>query len=87
MGEHVRQDCVRVRLGGAVQVVLIKPKLKAPGIKLLKVRFDEVLSSFAFNFNLCRYASGLLYLWTARPSPLRSATSLFAHRAPVHPVP
>jgi len=29
--------------------------LKAPGIMLLKLRYDEPVSSFAFNFNLRRY--------------------------------
>jgi len=38
-----------------VQVDPLKPTLKAPGTKRLKVEFDELLSSFAFNFNLRRY--------------------------------
>jgi len=33
----------------------MKPTLKAPGSKRLKLWFDEPLSSFAFNFNLRRY--------------------------------
>ena len=33
----------------------IKPQLKAPGTKRLKLKYDELLSSFAFNFNLRRY--------------------------------
>jgi len=33
----------------------MKPTLKAPGTKLLKLKFDQPLSSFAFKFNLHRY--------------------------------
>jgi len=33
----------------------MKSVLKAPGIKLLKVKYDEPLSNFAFNFNLRHY--------------------------------
>jgi hypothetical protein len=33
----------------------MKPILKAPRAKRLKLRFDKLLSSFAFNFNLRRY--------------------------------
>jgi len=39
-----------------VQVVHIKPVLKAPGYILLKLRYDEQLSNFGFNFNLRRYS-------------------------------
>jgi len=42
--------------GRAVQVDPIKPTLKAPGIELLKLKFDESLSNFGFNFNLRRYS-------------------------------
>ena len=35
----------------------MKPVLKAPGTMLLKLRYDEPLSNFAFNFNLRRYIS------------------------------
>jgi len=38
-----------------VQVVPIKPTLKAPGSKRLKLNYDVPLSDFAFNFNLRRY--------------------------------
>ena len=41
--------------GRAVQVDPIKPTLKAPGTKRLKLKYDELLSSFAFKFNLRRY--------------------------------
>jgi hypothetical protein len=33
----------------------VKPKLKAPGTKRLKLKYDEPLSNFAFKFNLRRY--------------------------------
>jgi len=41
-----------------VQVDHIKPKLKAPGTKRLKLKCYELLSSFAFTFNLRRYTMG-----------------------------
>jgi hypothetical protein len=44
--------------GWAVQVAPIKPNLKPPGIKRLKVHHDEVLSNFGFKFNLRRYTMG-----------------------------
>ena len=33
----------------------MKPKLKAPGTKLLKLKYDEALSNFAFKINLRLY--------------------------------
>ena len=41
-----------------MQVDPINPKLKQPGIKRLKLKCDELLSSFAFKFNLRRYNEG-----------------------------
>ena len=38
-----------------MQVNPVKPTLKAPRTKRLKVKCDEPLSNFAFNFNLRRY--------------------------------
>jgi hypothetical protein len=38
-----------------VQVPPIKPTLKAPGIKGLKLRCDDPPSNFAFKFNFRRY--------------------------------
>ena len=40
-----------------MQVDSIKPTLKAPGIKRLKLKYDEPLSNFAFKFNLRRYSA------------------------------
>jgi len=41
-----------------VQVGPIKPTLKAPGTKRLKLKCDGLLLSFAFKFNLRRYTMG-----------------------------
>ena len=38
-----------------MQIDPIKPALTAPGTKRLKLKYDEPLSNFAFNFNLRRY--------------------------------
>ena len=45
--------------GKAVQVDPIKPTSKEPGIELLQLKYEQVLSSFAFKFNLRRYTVGL----------------------------
>ena len=42
-----------------MQVDPIKPMLKPPGTKHLKLKCDGLLSSFAFKFNLRRYNQGL----------------------------
>jgi len=42
-------------LGRPVQVDPIKPMLKAPGTKRLKLKSDELLSKFTFKFNLRHY--------------------------------
>ena len=39
-----------------MQVDPIKPTLKVPETKRLKLKYDEPLSSFAFHFNLRRYS-------------------------------
>jgi len=41
-----------------VQVDPIKPTLKAPGIKLSKLKYGKPLSKSAFKFNLRRYIKG-----------------------------
>ena len=43
--------------GRAMQVEPIKPTLKAPGIKLLKLKCDRPLSKFALKFNLRCYST------------------------------
>ena len=47
-----------------MQVDPIKPKLKLPGAKRLKLQRDEPLSNFAFNFNLRRYTVAHIVLPT-----------------------
>ena len=42
-----------------MQVDPIKPTLKVPGTKLLKLKYDKLLSNFAFKFNLCCYTEGI----------------------------
>ena len=51
------QSVSDVRRGEAVQVDLMKPTrtLKAPESKRLKLKYDHLLSNFAFKFNLRRY--------------------------------
>ena len=41
--------------GWAVQLDPIKPTFKAPGIKLLELQYDELVSNFAFKLILRRY--------------------------------
>jgi len=43
------------RRGREVQVDPIKPTLKPPGSKRLKLEDEKALSNFAFKFNLRRY--------------------------------
>ena len=38
-----------------MQVDPIKPRLKATGTKPFRLKYDNLLSRFAVNFNLCRY--------------------------------
>ena len=42
-----------------MQVHPIKSMLKAPGTMLLKLKYDEPLSTFAFKFNVRRYIKAL----------------------------
>ena len=49
----------RTGLGRAVQVDPIKPMLKPPGTKRLKLNCDVLLSTSAFKINLRRYTLGL----------------------------
>jgi len=45
--------------GRAVQVDPIKPALKAPGTKRLKLKCDVLLSTSAFKFNVRRYTAAV----------------------------
>ena len=64
--------CRTLRSGGprhrgrAVQVHPIKPTLKAPGARRLKLKYDELLSSFALKFNLRRYTEAMYNLGIAQ---------------------
>jgi hypothetical protein len=53
--DHVRGGGDAAR-GTAVQVEPMKPELKAPGTKRLKLSYDEPPSNCAFNFNVRRYS-------------------------------
>ena len=44
---------------GRCRLTLLKPKLKPPGTKRLKLEYDGLLSNFGFKFNLRRYTKGL----------------------------
>jgi len=46
--------------GRAVQVYPVKPTLKAPGSKRSRLKYDILLSSFAFKFNVRRYIQVLV---------------------------
>jgi hypothetical protein len=67
-----------------VQVDPIKPTLKAPESKRLKLKCDEPLLNFAFNFNLRRYM--------LEPATLLFAISMLRrlarpHTPPLNPKP
>ena len=58
-GKNFCHDVRVIRLarhGRAMQVDPIKHTLKVPGTKRLKPKYDEMLSSFAFKFNIRRYS-------------------------------
>jgi hypothetical protein len=55
------------RRGEAVQLDPMQPTLKAPISKRLKLTYDDLLSNFAFKFNLRRYAGG----WPGAPCASR----------------
>ena len=77
------------RVGEAVQVEPMKPVLKAPGSKHLKLNHNNLLTRFAFNFNLRRYtsaaASSPLASYTASPDRDRFAASPSTRRPPASP--
>ena len=51
----LRADLESGPLGRVVQVDPMKPKLKPPGTKRLKLEYDGLLSNFGFKFSLRRY--------------------------------
>jgi hypothetical protein len=50
----------------------MNPTLKAPGCKRLKLKCDELLSNFAFKFNLRRYIKTLDGVTPALRVPLKA---------------
>jgi len=52
---HSRRRAYTTSPGRAVHVEPMKPVFEARGTMRLTVRYDELLSKFAFNFNLRRY--------------------------------
>jgi len=52
-----------------VQVDPIKPTLKAPGTERLRLKCDDLVSCFAFNFNLRRYNQAPCSLMQRRHFP------------------
>jgi len=54
-GSGVLRCALFAALGRVVQADPMKPKLKPPGIKRLKLNHDVLPSTFAFKFNLRRY--------------------------------
>jgi len=62
-----RRRC-RERRGNAVQADPMKPTLKPPGTKRLKLKHDEWLSNVAFSFILRRYDEVVL-CWTPFVDP------------------
>jgi hypothetical protein len=60
------------RLGEAVQVDPMKPELKPPGSKLIKLKCDIMLSTSGFKFNLRRYS------WATCASAARSTCTMSA---------
>jgi len=63
------------RLGRAVQVDPIKPTLKAPGSERLILKYDQLLSTFAFKSNSRHYTWGAWGVSQAWPSPCSFFTS------------
>ena len=60
----------------------MKPTLKAPGSKRLKLEHEKLLSNFAFNFNWRRYTPVLPSATQRTPPASRSVTPM---RTPVKP--
>ena len=61
----------------------IKPTLKAPGTKRLKLKYDELLSTFAFKFNLRRYNMDAGLSSTPVPTPSADGSGETGDNAPM----
>jgi len=68
------EDAAEIR-GREVQVESIKPPLKAPGTKRLKLTYDKLLSNFAFSFNLRRCTAASWRGWRRRAGWRTSSSS------------
>jgi len=71
-----------------VHVDPIKPMLKPPETKHLKLQCDELLSSFAFKFKLRRYTPVLSHRVGARAAATAAGAytrPLFRRKHPTHP--
>jgi len=69
------------RRGRGVRVDPIKPMFKAPGTEGSKLKYDELLSKFAFKFNLRRYTSvpvGVALVVPPAPAPAPAAVAAAA---------
>jgi hypothetical protein len=62
-----------------VQVDPIKTTLKPPGTKHLKLKYDKLPSSFAFNFNLRRYNKSKPDLFIVTRTPAAKAGTCILH--------
>ena len=60
--------------GRAVQLDPMKPKLKLPGTKRLKLKRDILLSNSAFKFNLRRYIKRIQFIADVYKCPVGAYT-------------
>ena len=58
----------------------MKPMLKAPGTKRLKLKYDEPPSNFAFKFNLRRYSMVDGSFWLSPFGPYKKLSELWVGR-------
>jgi len=56
----------------------MKPTMRAPGTKLVKLEYDKLISNFAFKFNLRRYTTAVIRL-RARLGP--DVSLMCSHKA------
>jgi len=75
-----RQVRDSARLGKTVQVDPLKPKLKPPGTKRLKLEYDGLLSNIGFKFNLRRYSSASEHLHKKMNVPMEKVPAALGGR-------
>jgi hypothetical protein len=86
LADRVRQPLLPPQLrrpGEAVQSEPMKPKLKAPGTKRLKLKYENMLSRFAFKCNLRRHVWGSWSAQRAGAAEARDGTATLSALAPV----